>query len=92
MILRAIFWIGVVSVLIPHEPDLGFGRPVSTALSDAPNSITSLIQTTGDVKSACDAHKQACAGGLSILDGLQGFAMRSMDQVRADIAANRRRQ
>lgn len=27
MLLRAIFWLGLVAFLIPHEPDLGFGRP-----------------------------------------------------------------
>src|SRR5579872_1864455 len=27
MLFRAIFWIGLVSLLMPHEPDLGFGRP-----------------------------------------------------------------
>ena len=27
MIIRAIFWIGLVAFLMPHEPDLGFGRP-----------------------------------------------------------------
>ena len=27
MIFRAVFWIGLVSLLTPHEPDLGLGRP-----------------------------------------------------------------
>jgi hypothetical protein len=27
MIIRAIFWIALVAFLMPHEPDLGFGRP-----------------------------------------------------------------
>jgi len=27
MLFRAIFWIGVVAVLMPREPDLGLGRP-----------------------------------------------------------------
>jgi hypothetical protein len=27
MLLRAAFWIGVVSVLMPHEPNLGYGSP-----------------------------------------------------------------
>ncbi len=27
MIFRAVFWIGLVALLMPHEPDLGFGRP-----------------------------------------------------------------
>ena len=93
MIFRAIFWIGLVSFLMPHEPDLGFGRPggVMSAISAAPTSIGSLIQSTGapSVQDACAAHKEACAGSLSILDGFQAVAIRSMDQVRADLEANR---
>jgi len=27
MIFRAIFWIGLVALLAPHEPALGLGRP-----------------------------------------------------------------
>ncbi len=85
MILRAIFWIGLVSFLMPREPDLGFGRP-GAAIS--PDSIAALIQST-DVQGACAQHAPACAGGLSFLDGFQALAVRSLDQVRADIEANR---
>lgn len=85
MIMRAIFWIGLVSFLMPHEPDLGFGRPSSNLSTQ---SVASLIQAT-DVQSACMAHQEACAGGLSVLDNFQSFAVRSLDQVRADIEANR---
>jgi hypothetical protein len=97
MILRAIFWIGLVSFLMPHEPDLGFGRPgagaLSTVSSVMPSSIGALIQSTSagaaNAQDACAAHKEACAGSLSILDGFQKMAIRSMDQVRADLEANR---
>lgn len=85
MILRAIFWIGVVSFLMPREPDLGFGRPGAAV---TPASIASLIQAP-DVQGACAQHAVACAGGLTILDGFQAYAVRSLDQVRADIEANR---
>ncbi len=85
MILRAIFWIGLVSFLMPREPDLGFGRPGAEI---SPTSIAAIIQST-DVQGACTAHAQACAGGLSLLDGFQAYAVRSLDQVRADIEANR---
>ncbi len=101
MIFRAIFWIGLVSFLMPHEPDLGFGRPGTTLSSllpsgsGAPTSIGALIESTGagaaHVQDACAAHKDACAGGLSVLDGFQAVAIRSMDQVRADLEANRTR-
>jgi len=89
MILRAIFWIGLVSLLMPHEPDLGFGRPGTQTAGFSTGSIGALIQSTTDVKGACDAHKEACAGGLSLLDGFQSLAIRSMDEVRADLEANR---
>ena len=102
MILRAIFWIGLVSFLMPHEPDLGFGRPGSAlssllpsgvSQSTAPSSIGSLIETTSagaaNVQAACTTHQEACAGTLSFLDGFQAVAIRSMDQVRADLEANR---
>lgn len=87
MILRAIFWIGLVSFLMPHEPDLGFGRP---GAASGPASIASLIQS-GTPADACAQHAQACAGGLSILDGFQSMAVRSLDEVRADIEAHRAR-
>ncbi|MEJ0040902.1 MAG: hypothetical protein WDM81_01140 [Rhizomicrobium sp.] len=85
MIMRAIFWIGLVSFLMPREPDLGFGRPGADV---SPASIAALIQST-DVQGACDRHREACAGGLSVLDGFQAYAVRSLDQVRTDIEANR---
>jgi hypothetical protein len=93
MILRAVFWIGLVSFLMPHEPDLGFGRPGAALAGQAlsavtPSSIGALIQSSS-VQDACAAHKETCAGSLSILDGFQALAIRSMDQVRADLEANR---
>jgi hypothetical protein len=91
MILRAIFWIGLVSLFMPHEPDLGFGRPGSAPATTAtmPSSIAGLIQAGGDVKATCTNHAETCAHGLSILDGFQAYAVRSLDQVRADINASR---
>jgi hypothetical protein len=91
MILRAAFWIVLVSLFMPHEPDLGFGRPGASAASLVPStqSIGSLIETTSAASDTCATHKDACEGGLSIIDGFQKFAIRSMDQVRADLDANR---
>ena len=87
MLFRAVFWIGLVSLLVPHEPDLGFGRPGAAAAA-APTGIGSLIQST-TVQNACANHAATCAGGLSILDGFQSIAVRSLDEVRADIEAHR---
>ncbi|MGZ5932728.1 MAG: hypothetical protein ACXWLZ_08545 [Rhizomicrobium sp.] len=89
MIIRAIFWIGLVAFLMPHEPNLGFGRPGANLSAMRPGTIGGLIQSA-DVQTACDRHAAACAGGLSFLDSFQAVAVRSLDEVRADIEANRR--
>ena len=92
MILRAIFWIGLVSLFMPHEPDLGFGRPGTApdTATAAPSSLTALVQAGGDIKATCINHADTCAHSLSIFDGFQTFAVRSLDRVRADIDASRR--
>ena len=91
MLLRAIFWVGLVALMVPHEPDLGFGRPGPGAAATAsapPSAIASLIQTPS-VQDACINHAVACAGGLTILDKFQSMAVRSLDEVRADIEAHK---
>ncbi|HEY5347353.1 MAG TPA: hypothetical protein VIJ72_04100 [Rhizomicrobium sp.] len=84
MIFRAIFWIGLVSLLMPHEPDLGLGRPGADA--SLPSRLASLA-TSGLAKpgQACSA---ACAGGLGLLDMVQGATVRSLAQVKAEIDAS----
>jgi hypothetical protein len=80
MIFRAIFWIGLVALLMPHEPDLGYGRPGAHLSNFVPGGGPSL----------CTGHESACASGLSLFDRFQDVAVRSLDQVRADIDAHRR--
>ncbi|MBL6938743.1 MAG: hypothetical protein ISS15_09595 [Alphaproteobacteria bacterium] len=94
MLLRAVFWLGLVALMVPHEPDLGFGRPGPSAVATAgapPSTIARLIQNPS-VQDACANHAVACAGGLSILDSFQAMAVRSLDEVRADIEAHKAKQ
>ena len=67
MLFRALFWIGLVAFLMPHEPDLGFGRP----------------GTPTDAKS-----HDAKGGSTGYLASFRAVALRNLDQVRADLAAN----
>ena len=64
MIFRAVFSIGLVSLLMPHEPDLGLGRPGAGTSHLPPASIRSaadgLSWTGRDCSSGCD-------GGLGLL-------------------------
>jgi hypothetical protein len=84
MILRALFWIAVVSFFMPREPDLGYGPPGQEA------GIAGLIQNVRSVGTkACSGG--LCAVGVTALGAFQGVAVNSLDQVKADIDASRAR-
>ena len=74
MLLRAVFWISVVALLMPHGPDLGLGhKPTTIAeLAAAPSA-------------GCAGHEAGCAMALGVLDPFQSVAVRSLAQVKADI-------
>ena len=96
MIFRAIFWIGLVSLLMPREPDLGLGRPgglhIPGLAAAAPALAKSaLVQSPlAGSTTVCTDHAAACAGGLSMLDSFQDQAVRGLAQVKAEIEADRK--
>ena len=96
MIFRAVFWVGVVALLMPHEPDLGFGRPSSTDMdSSLPSAVTALAHDAvqpalKDPQSLCRFNAQACATSASVMDTVKSMTMRSLAQVKADIVQNGR--
>jgi len=88
MIMRALFWIALVSVVMPREPDLGLGRPGTRSISsDALSWASGAVSQTGQ---ACRGRQATCAAGLSFLDSLQSMAVQSLAQVKADIEAQQR--
>jgi len=89
MILRALFWIAVVGVLMPHQPDLGLGRPGAvTSLLPAPAAAW-VDQNVGTPRAACDAHAEGCATALGMIDTLQSAAVASLAEVKAEIEASK---
>lgn len=63
MIFRAVFWIGLVSLLAPHEPDLGLGRPGAGTQFTSPATILSAASGLSRTDKDCGS---ACAGGLGL--------------------------
>ena len=61
MIFRALFSIGLVSLLMPHEPDLGLGRPGAGTSHLTPTSIRSAANGLSRTDRDCSS---VCAGGL----------------------------
>ena len=84
MILRAAFWIAVVAVLIPREPDGGLGRP--NVPSIVPPKTAEWIAQTFKVP-PCSEPTQ-CLGGLSLVSDLRGALIVRLDRARAEIRAS----
>jgi hypothetical protein len=84
MIFRALIAIGIVSLLTPHEPDLGLGRPGAGAPSPA-----SLLSADG-LSRKQDCSIPACAGALAVASvlGLAPPAGRTLNDVKAEIEAD----
>jgi hypothetical protein len=91
MIFRAVFWIGLVSLLAPHEPDLGLGRP-GAGTSHFSSTIQSAVEGLSQLDQDCGS---ACAGGLGLPDILplrdNRSVMEGLAAVKADIAADQRK-
>jgi hypothetical protein len=90
MIFRAVFWIGLVSLLAPREPDLGLGRP---GAGTSPPSSTAALSTASGLSRADMSCGSACAGGLGLLDLVQldrGSIVAGLADVKAQIAADKR--
>jgi hypothetical protein len=98
MIFRAIFWIGLVAVLMPREPDLGFGRPdqvgggVNSGVAGdvAGWAKSKLAPGLSDPKSLCRFNTEACSAGANVIDNMRAAAVSSLSSVKADIEADRR--
>jgi hypothetical protein len=89
MIFRAIFWIGLVSLLTPHEPDLGLGRPGAGTLSPSPATFLSAASGLSRTDKDCGSQ---CAGGLGLLNlfhlNSDGAVSAGLADVRAQIKAD----
>ncbi|HMH65403.1 MAG TPA: hypothetical protein VK515_07440 [Rhizomicrobium sp.] len=91
MIFRAVFWIGLVSLLTPHEPDLGLGRPGAGILQSSPAMIQSAATGLSRIGQDCGS---ACVGGLGLLDvfhlNVNSSVTAGLADVKAQIEADRR--
>lgn len=91
MIFRALFWIGLVSLLAPHEPDLGLGHPGAGTLQSIPAMIRSAVAGSSGTGQECGS---TCAGGLGLPDFFHldshASVIAGLADVKAQIEADRR--
>lgn len=88
MIFRAMFWIAVVAVLMPREPDLGLGRPGASS----GNLLSSLAGLIEPGPSVCKDHELACsaASGMMPKVNVPDFAASGLADVRAQFEEAKR--
>jgi hypothetical protein len=90
MIFRAVFWIAVVAILMPREPDLGLGRPGMSSAA-LPGSILSAITHLVEPGSAnCKDREMQCIAASGAANELQHQAFRSLADVKAEIEEAKR--
>jgi len=88
MIFRAVFWIGLVSLLMPHEPDLGLGHPGAGTSHLTPASTRSAADGLSRTDSDCSS---TCAGGLLSVFHLNNDKLTAgLADVKAQIEQDRR--
>jgi hypothetical protein len=84
MILRAAFWIAVVAVFIPREPDLGYGRPGAPSI--VPPKTAEWVAKTFKVP-PCD-ERSHCLGGLSLAGDLRSAMLARLERAKAELKAS----
>ena len=91
MIFQAVFWIGLVSLLAPHEPDLGLGRPGAGTSISSSATLQSAVDRLSRPGQDCGS---GCAGGLGFAELLHlqshSALMEGLAKVKADISADQR--
>jgi len=80
MLFRALFWIGVVAVLMPREPGLGLPTSARALLPGMKNEI--------DLD--CTDYGKSCTTALDSIDAFRSVAVKSLARVKADIEADER--
>ncbi len=81
MLLRAAFWIAVVAVFIPREPDIGYGRP--SVPSMVPPKAAAWIAKTFEVPPCTE--RPRCTGGLSLVADLRQAVLEPLERAKADL-------
>src|SRR5262249_5528800 len=89
MIFRAIFWIGLVSLLMPHESSLKPGHPGTGTGLSLPTNLRA-VSGLSRPDQVCEDRVESCAGSLPLLENFQGAALKGLAAVKADIDADRK--
>lgn len=87
-LVRVVFWLTVVALLMPREPDVGLGVPGASA---AERLVTvSSSAATPRAMPNCKDYQQACETGLKVVDDIQTAALSGLARVKIEIERQKR--
>ena len=86
MILRAVFWLALVAVLAPHQPDVGFGPPKLPSI--VPSKIAERMMQSTKV-SPC-SERTPCLGDFSLVGDIREAMIARLGRARDEIRAAER--
>jgi hypothetical protein len=89
MIFRAILSIAFVAVFIPHEPDVGLGRPSAGGIL-SPKMGEWADANLPAAAQLCGNYQQACAGGLDLAGGIRSTILSNLERVKAELKESER--
>jgi hypothetical protein len=87
MIMRALFFMAVVAILMPHEPNLGSDRPDSHV--SAASMLSTLASVVSPSQESCRDRAIACAAAIAASGQLQAAAFQSLGQIKTELEAER---
>jgi hypothetical protein len=91
---RAIFWLTVVALLMPREPDVGLGQPGAGAsfAGQSFSGLAPMAATASAMRPAanCKEYQSSCEAGLALVDQLQTAALIGLARVKVEIEHQKR--
>jgi hypothetical protein len=84
MILRAAFWITVVAVFIPHEPDLGYGRPDAPSVVP-PKAVAAMAHM---LKVPPCVEHATCVDGIALATDYRQAVRARLERAKAELEAS----
>lgn len=87
-LVRVVFWLTVVALLMPREPDVGLGVPGADA-AERLMPVSTHVAASPRVPN-CKDYREACATGLKVADDLQTAALIGLARVKIEIERQKR--
>jgi len=86
-LVRVVFWLTVVALLMPREPDVGLGVP---GAEPGLSGLLPVSAAASDAMPDCQDYQAACEAGLAVVDNLQTAARNGLARIKTELERQKR--